>query len=377
VDEADVIVFVVDVREGITAVDKDIAALLRRSGKLLVIAANKVDSSGREGDLAEAFTLGVERVFPVSATHGRGISDLLDELFAILDVRSSERPDAAGEAATSSDPTIPIRLAFVGKPNAGKSSLVNRLLGEERVLVHHEPGTTRDPIDSPFRAGGRDFVLVDTAGMRRRRSVDTLTEAVAAKMARDQLARADVAVLVIDAALGATAEDARLASLIDEEGRAAVIVLNKGDLIRRADLDAGVQAAREVIGFMSWAPTLVTSAATGRGVNDIPAAAERAFAAWSQRVPTSELNRHFEQIVNRRQPPSGPAGRHIRLYFISQPQIRPPTFFVSANDPKSVGQPYRRYLANQLRQIYGFEGSPIRVVIRAHRKKKAASQARS
>jgi GTPase len=241
--------------------------------------------------------------------------------------------------------------------------------------VHHEPGTTRDPIDTPFQLGGQDFVLVDTAGMRRRRAIDTLTEAVAAKMARDQLARADVAALVIDIQNGATVEDAKLASLIEESGRAAVIVLNKSDLVPRAELDARIKAAREQLAFMSYAPIVLSSARTGRGVLDIPAGVARVFTQWSRRIPTGDLNRHFEEIVLHRPPPAGPAGAHVRLYYATQAATCPPTFYVSANHPKAVGQPYRRYLVNQIRQVYGFEGTAIRVVLRAHRKKREGAAA--
>jgi GTP-binding protein len=216
-------------------------------------------------------------------------------------------------------------------------------------------------------------VLVDTAGLRRRRSVDTLTEAVAAKMSRDQLARADVAAMVIDLQLGATTEDAKLASLVEESGRSALIVLNKADLIPRAELDARIQATRDQLAFMSWAPIVLTSARTGRGVLDIPGEARRVFREWTRRVGTSELNRHFEDIVTRRPPPSGPSGRHVRLYYVTQADVCPPTFYVSTNLPKAIGEPYRRYLTNQLRQIYGFEGSPMRVVLRGRSSKRKGS----
>jgi GTPase len=212
-------------------------------------------------------------------------------------------------------------------------------------------------------------VLVDTAGMRRRRSVDTLTEAVSAKMARDQLERADVAVLVIDAQEGGTAEDAKLASLIEESGRAAVIVLNKSDLIPRARLDERLEKTREQLKFIAWAPFIVTSAVTGRAVQEIPQEAAAAFTQWSRRIPTSDLNRTFEGMVTRRPPPSGPAGRHVRMYYITQPSVRPPTFYVSTNLPTAVGEPYRRYLLNQLRQAYGFVGSPLKILMRAKKKK--------
>ncbi|HJX63150.1 MAG TPA: ribosome biogenesis GTPase Der [Polyangia bacterium] len=378
VDEAAVLILVLDVKEGITPVDEEVAQLLRRTGKPVLVAANKVDSATREPSMAEVFRLGFDQVFAVSAAHGRGVGDLLDATVAALGgaaspallVEKGDRTAAEHEAESS-----PIRLAFVGKPNVGKSSLVNRLLGEERVLVHDQPGTTRDPIDTPFAWQGREFVLVDTAGLRRRRAIDTLTEAVSAKMARDQLARADVVALVIDAQNGATAEDAKLASFIEESGRAALIVVNKGDLIRRAEIDGKVSAVREELGFMAWAPVVVTSAVTGRGTSEIPKMTAQVFGQWCRRVPTSELNNNFEELVARRPPPAGPGGSYVRLYYITQAQTSPPSFFVSANYPKAVGLPYRRYLTNQLRNIYGFAGSPLRLVLRAHKGKKPVRKA--
>jgi GTP-binding protein len=381
VDDASVLVLVLDAAEGVTAVDEDVATLLRRTGKPVLVAVNKVDSSLRDSALAEGYALGFEQVFGVSATHGRGVGDLLDAAVLAMGLRTSAAPaeavadeqlDTSAEPVVPGESELPIRIAFVGKPNAGKSSLVNRLLGEDRVLVHDQPGTTRDPIDTPFRAGDREFILVDTAGLRRRRAIDTQTEAVAAKMARDQLARADVVALVIDADKGATAEDAKLASFIEESGRAAVIILNKMDLVRRADTDARISAAREVLDFLAYAPFLPMSAHTGRGVSAIPALAEKVFQQWTRRVPTSDLNKNFEAIVAHRLPPSGPTGRHVKLYFITQADVRPPTFFVSTNLPKAIGHPYQRYLVNQLRQTYGFEGSPLRLALRAHRSKRKA-----
>ena len=369
VDEATVIVLVLDAAEGVTAVDEDVAALLRRTGKPILVAVNKVDSSLRDSALAEGYALGFEHVFGVSASHGRGIAELLDAAVPALGAGEGGGPV---EAVPGVEPEAPIRLAFVGKPNAGKSSLVNRLLGEDRVLVHDQPGTTRDPIDTPFAVGGHEFVLVDTAGLRRRRAIDTQTEAVAAKMARDQLARADVVALVIDANLGASAEDAKLASFIEESGRAAIVIFNKMDLVRRVETDKRMSAAREVLSFIGYAPFLSMSAFTGRGVGTIPDVAARVFAQWSRRVPTSELNKNFEAMVARRLPPSGPAGKHLKLYFITQADIRPPTFFVSTNLPKAIGHPYQRYLVNQLRQVYGFEGAPMRLALRAHRSKRKA-----
>ena len=235
------------------------------------------------------------------------------------------------------------------------------------------PGTTRDPIDTPFSAGGKDFVLVDTAGLRRRRTVETLTDAVAAKMTRDQLARADVAILVIDAGAGPTTEDAKIAGLIEDAGRPAILVLNKKDLVPRAQSDAMLQATKETFPFLSWAPILWASARNGAGVVELPRAAARAFEQASRRIPTGELNRFLEQVVASRPPPSGPMGKHVRLFFGTQASLRPPTFVFSASHPEVVPPSYRRYLANQLRQSYGFEGTPVRIILRERKRKKRSN----
>jgi GTP-binding protein len=371
VEEADVVLFLVDADEGITAVDEDVARVLRRAGKPVLVAANKVDSGKREAAVAEAFGLGFEQVFGISASHGRGVGDLLDAVVAALGDKLRGGGAAGAEGAGGAE-AGPIRLAFVGKPNVGKSSLVNRLLGQDRVLVHDMPGTTRDPIDTPFSFGGREFVLVDTAGLRRRRSIDTLTEHVAAKMARDQIDRCDVAALVIDARQGATAEDARLARLIEDAGRASVLVLNKKDLVGRADIDKQVAATREELGFMAHSPVVLTSAMTGAGVAAIPPTVARVAEQSGRRISTGELNQLLEKLIEHQPPPSGPGGRHVRLYYATQPSTHPPTFFISTNQPAAVGYAYRRFLVNQLRKAYGFEGTPIRIVLRAHKQRKRA-----
>jgi len=378
-DEADLVVFVVDAREGMTGVDSDVAKVLRQSGRPVLVAANKVDSARAEAAASEAFALGFPDVFPISASHGRGVNDLLDMVVARLPKTarvpgkpSEQAVDRSSSGSSEAPETAPLKLAFIGKPNVGKSSLVNCLLGEERVLVHDQPGTTRDPIDTPFSFGGREYLLVDTAGMRRRRSIDTLTEHVAAKMARDQLDRCDVAALVIDAREGATAEDARLASLIEDSGRCALVVLNKKDLVGRAAIDAKIESTREQLAFLRYAPVLLTSAVTRAGVTTILAEAAKAFDQASRRISTGELNKLLEQIVAQQPPPSGRGGRHVKLYYATQASSRPPTFFISTNHPPEVGFPYRRFLIKRLREAYGFEGTPIRLVLRAHRQKKTA-----
>jgi GTP-binding protein len=374
-DEADLVLFVLDAREGVTAVDADVAKVLRQSGRPVLVAANKVDSGNAEAAASEAFALGFPDVFPISASHGRGVGDLLDAVVAKLPKTARIPATPAAGAPGESGENGPLRLAFIGKPNVGKSSLVNCLLGEERVLVHDQPGTTRDPIDTPLSFGGREYLLVDTAGMRRRRSIDTLTEHVAAKMARDQLERCDVAALVIDAREGATAEDARLASLIEDSGRCALVVLNKKDLVGRAAVDAKVESTREQLAFLKYAPVLLTSAVTRAGVTGILSQASKALEQASRRISTGELNKLLETIVAHKPPPAGRGGRHVRLYYATQPSVRPPTFFLSTNHPAEVGYPYRRFLMNRLREAYGFEGTPLRLVLRAHKQKKTAPPA--
>lgn len=376
VEEADAIVFVLDAHEGVTSVDADVARVLRRAGKPVLVAANKVDSANREAAASEIFALGFPEVYLISASHGRGVNDLCDGVVAAFKgiaktkkTKSEDEDEDGHDDGDGKDEDRPIRLAFVGKPNVGKSSLVNRLLGEERVLVHDAPGTTRDPIDTPFSFGGKEYVLVDTAGLRRRRSIDTVTEHVAAKMSRDQLERCDVAALVIDAREGATAEDAKMASLIESSGRAALLVLNKKDLVSRSEIDARLAATREQLGFMSFAPVLLTSAATGAGVTEIPARAAKAIDEASRRISTGQLNKLFEEIITKHPPPSGPSGRHVRLFYVTQTSVRPPTFIISTNLPDAVGHSYRRFLINQFRKAYGFEATPIRIIMRARKQR--------
>jgi GTP-binding protein len=373
-DEADVVAFVLDARDGVTAVDSEVAKLLHRSGKPVLVAANKVDREGA-GAAAEAYTLGFPDVFPISASHGRGVGQFLDAVVPRLPERAASAATAAPAPARRDDETRPIRIAFVGKPNVGKSSLVNCLLGEERVLVHDEPGTTRDPIDTAFSFGGREYVLVDTAGMRRRRSIDTRAEHVSATMARDQIDRCDVAVLVVDARAAATAEDARLAGEIEESGRGALVVLNKKDLVGRGDIDKKIEATREALAFLAYAPVIVTSAVTRAGVTGIVTEATRIFAEASKRVSTGELNKLLAELVTRQPPPSGPGGRHVRLYYATQASVRPPTVFISTNHASDIGHSYRRFLVNQLRKAYGFDGTPVRLVFRAHAQKRRGGSA--
>ncbi len=258
----------------------------------------------------------------------------------------------------------PLRVAFVGKPNAGKSSLTNRLIGEERSLVHHVPGTTTDPVDTPFEMGGKKYVLVDTAGIRRRARIDVEIEKIAVSMAIGQIQRADVCVLVIDAALGPGEQDARLAGAVEESGRALVIALNKSDLVRGKDAEAALkQKVKDTFHFLPWAPVVMLSAARGDGTHRLMDLASRVAAEHRHRIATSELNRFFAEVVEVT-PPGVYRGRAIRIHYITQARVAPPTFLLWANQPTGVAPSYRRYLANQLRKRYGFRGTPIRIFVK-------------
>jgi GTP-binding protein len=308
--------------------------------------------------------------------HGRGVDELLEAVIAGLALpppptdraEADGAGDAAGAAQGDSDADGeafgPLRVAFVGKPNVGKSSLVNRLLGVERALVHHDPGTTTDPVDTPFEFGGQHYVLVDTAGIRRRARVDAETEKISMAMALSQIRQAHVAVLVIDAPAGASEQDARLARAIEDSGRAVVVALNKSDLLRGVGAAGEVERrTREELHFLGYAPTALISALRGDGVADLMRRIDAVAVEHRRRVPTGELNRFFEEVCQRH-PPALHKGRPVRIHYLTQARTRPPTFVLWANHPEAVSPAYHRFLVNQLRQAYGFDGTPLRLQIK-------------
>jgi GTP-binding protein len=411
IDEADLVVLVTDGEMGVTPADEDIARDLRKRGKRMLLVANKVDSARREGWETELYELGAEQVFGVSASHGRGVAELcdaiveavggdgeattagesnegLDDGIASLDGEGGDR-EGEGESkadkdgAEEADDRRVIRLAIVGKPNAGKSSLVNRLVGQERVVVHEQAGTTMDAVDTPLRVGGRDFLLVDTAGIRRQRSVDDSPERVAVQKALDSIGRCDVVVLAVDADEGPTEQDARIAGYAEEKGRACVIALTKWDLVSPASRPKpGIMDAedsdparrlrerlRDDLPHLSYAPIVVTSSQTGHGVDRLLGVVVKAFEQYRRRVPTGELNRFFEGVLAHHPPPSD-KGRQAKLYYVTQASARPPTFVVQSNAPELVSYSYRRYLMNQIRERFGFEGTAIRLSCARRSRKK-------
>jgi GTP-binding protein len=276
------------------------------------------------------------------------------------------------EAETeSARPRGPLRVAFVGRPNAGKSSLTNRLLGEERSLVHDEAGTTTDPVDTPFSIGGRDYVLIDTAGIRRKAKIDEDIEKISVSMALGQIARADVAVLVVDAGIGPAEQDARIAGKIEESGRACVIALNKADLVLG---DARKDALRDLVTdtfhFMPWAPSVMLSAQRGDGVDRLLDVVDRAAREHAKRIPTAQLNRFFAEVIDEKPPPLH-HGRAVRIHYITQGGTRPPTFILWANHPEALAPAYKRFIANRLRDSYGFRGTPLRIFVKARKDRHA------
>jgi GTPase len=375
VDEADLVVFVVDARDGVTPTDRDVADILRKSGKPVIVVANKVDGAGQEALVGEIYELGLGEVIPVSATHGRGARELLDSIFEQLgeeaEPADGAEPAEGEEPGTAPEPAVerkPTRLAFVGRPNVGKSSLVNRLLGEERVLVHDQPGTTTDPVDTPFDYLGDPFVLVDTAGIRKRARIEEPTEKISVSMALGQIERSDVAALVIDSAEGPAEQDAKIGGQIEEAGRAVIIVFNKADLLGTGRArDAAEKKLRErvkdVLTFLPFAPIRFVSAKTGQGVTDLISDAKRIYGEHGRRIGTAELNRFFAEVCERTPPPTF-RGKPVRIQYLTQVGVHPPTFVLWANRPELVHYAYRRFLQNQLRERFGFEGSPVRIVCR-------------
>jgi GTP-binding protein len=367
VEEADVIVFVTDATTELTSADRAAVNLLRRTSKPVFFAANKADSSRLDADAMELYRLGVESVIPISALHGRGIGDLEA---AIVGALPAETPPS------EEDERIP-RVGIVGRPNAGKSSLMNRLLGAERVLVTDLPGTTRDAIDALVERDGKRYVFIDTAGIRRKGKVfggDDNVEAVSVLHAIRAMERSHVVVLMCDAREGVAEQDAKILGLAEERGRGMIIALNKIDLLKREEMGKLEEATRDKISFAPYVPVITLSAKTGRGVPELLKTVDAVRAAHLKRVGTGELNRFFESVLETHPPPTS-GGRAPRLYYVTQAETAPPTFVAITNAPDSIHFSYRRFVVNQLRKHFGFEGTPIRVFYKAKsRKERPAAQ---
>jgi len=355
IDEASRVVLVVDGRAGLLPDDQAIAARLRRRGKPVFVAVNKVE--GSEDGVAEFTRLGFDRVMPISAEHGIGIGDLLDEVLTGL-----PRQEAPEEAQ-------PLRIALVGRPNVGKSSLLNRLLGSDRAVVSPIPGTTRDAVDSLLERGGERYLFVDTAGIRKTRLLQEHVDHVSVVQAKRSIERADVAVLVLDAVEGLRDMDATIAGYAQEAGVGVVILVNKWDLAPDLELKqrAFETQIRDRLKFLAYAPVVFASAKTGKGLGALLAAARRVRDAARKRVTTGQLNRLLADAARRHAPKAAKGAAPVKILFASQIGISPPTFFISLNHPVDLHFSYRRYLENQLRAAFGFEGTPIVLKVKTRR----------
>jgi GTP-binding protein len=362
IQEADAIVFVTDATTEPNDADRAAVRLLRESGKPVFWVANKADSPRADPDAFELYRLGVDKVFPVSALHGRGVGELEAALVEGM-------PEVEHEAVDDLNATP--RIAIVGRPNAGKSSLLNRALGEDRVLVDARPGTTHDAIDALVQRGEKRYVFIDTAGMRRKAKVskeESAVEALSVLSAVRSIGRAHIVVALCDAEAGVAEQDAKILGLAEERGRAMIVALNKVDLLSKRDLAKAGEAARDKLTFVPYVPFVHTSAKTGRGMAELFSTIDRVRESFFSRVPTGELNRFFEQVLESHPPPTM-GGRAPRLYYVTQAEVAPPTFIAMTNAPDAIHFSYRRFVVNQLRQRFGFEGVPVRVNYKARRRR--------
>lgn len=353
IDEADVIVFMVDSKTGPTAGDIEIATLLRRADKPTILAANKAESAERRASAFEFYELGLGEPIAVSAYHGNGTGDLLDRIVEGM-------PDAEEEEETEGP-----RIAIVGRPNVGKSRLLNALLGQERAIVSDMPGTTRDSLDTVIMWEGQPVTLVDTAGIRRRGRVDHGIERFSVMRSMRAIERADIVLLVIDATEDFTAQDLHIAGYVEEQKKGMVVVVNKWDLVEKDSktMDVYLARAKAQLDFMPYASVIFISAKFGQRVGQVLDGALKVLAERNRRVSTSALNKMLREAVSKHQPPSKP-GKWLKFFYATQADTSPPTFIFFCNDPKLIHFGYRRYIENELRAAFGFEGTPLRISFR-------------
>jgi GTPase len=384
-EEADAIVMVVDGRSELAAPDIELSRLLMRMGKPLFLAVNKIDSPKQEPEAENFRRLGVREVFPVSSEHGAGVAELLDALLDRIGNLADERELEAEEEAPSGDGAgeqrapVETKVAIIGRPNVGKSTLLNQLTGSARAIVSPVPGTTRDAVDELVERGGKKFRFIDTAGIRRKGKTHLMAEKLSVVMARKHLEAADIALLVIDATEGVTALDANIAGYAHESGRSLIIVINKWDLVgppmtddparppayRKRAAERGIfeQQVRHALKFLDYAPVLFVSASAGRGIGQIFRTLETVAAERRKRIPTAEMNRFLETVDFERA--SVPASRRVKIYYMTQAAVSPPTFILFTDRPVKLHFSYERFLENQIRRAFGFIGTPIWIKNRA------------
>jgi len=384
IDDAQAIIWVVDARLGLTPLDEDLATLLRATGKRVLVAANKSEKARVEAEAGEFYRFGFEEVFPVSAEQGIGLGDLLDALVKDLKYEISDLSSQANDGSEISDLRSQIsdrelRLAIIGRPNVGKSSLLNRLIGEERVIVSPVAGTTRDSIDTVLTTPEQKFRLIDTAGIRRKGKTGEMAEKLSVVMAMKSLARADVAIVIIDAEEGPTALDAHIAGYAHDAGCSIIIACNKWDAVKNKETSTSAQFERKVrekMKFLDWAPVIMISALNGQRVENLLGLAVRANVERNRRIPTSQLNAFFEAAVSQPRGGSAPApvkGGLSRLHvqYMTQVSVRPPTFVLFTSGGKSgLHFSYLRYLQNRLREEFDFFATPLRIIEKHKTRKK-------
>ncbi len=355
IDTADVIVFMVDAKDGMTASDKEVATMLRRTKKPIILAVNKVDRIGNTpAEAYEFYNLGLGDIVPISSIHGLGMGDLLDEIYQHF-------PE---DAEDDYDEDI-IKVAVIGKPNAGKSSLINKMIGEERVIVSDIPGTTRDAIDTYVENGDDKYVFIDTAGIRRKSKITESIEKYSIIRSWTAVDRADVCLIMIDAVDGVTEQDTKIAGYAHDQGKASVIVINKWDMVDKSTgtLEEYRKVVMEKLAFMPYAPIVFISAKTGQRVNKIYELVKYVADQAAFRISTGMLNDIVNEAVAMVQPPSD-KGKRLKIFYMTQADVKPPTFVIFVNDMQLMHYSYERYLENQLRKNFGFEGTPIRFIIR-------------
>lgn len=351
VEEAQLIIFLLDGKDGLTTLDEEIAEMLRRSGKTVIPVVNKIDYHEMDAIKYNYYTLGFGDTLPVSASHGRGTGELLDYICKLLP------PELEGDETYDADA---VKVAVIGRPNVGKSSLINTLLGEERVIVSQIPGTTRDAIDTYLQYGDQSFVLIDTAGMRRKSRVKDAVEYYSVLRSLKAVQRADLALLMLDGESGITEQDQRLAGYVDQAGRGLVLVVNKWDLVkdRETAREAYLENVKRQFNFVPYAQIVFVSALTGRRLDKIFPLIVQTWQEQHKRIPTALLNELLEDAIAVN-PPSPVKGKRVKIFYVTQPEVKPPTFVFFVNEPEMIHFSYRRYLENRLREAFSFSGTPI------------------
>lgn len=360
IDTADVIIFMVDVKQGLIDADSKVADMLRRSRKPVVLTVNKVDDFNKYmADVYEFYQLGIGEPFPISSVNKLGFGELLDEVASYFDKTAEEEEE---DERT--------KIAIVGKPNVGKSSIINKLIGENRLIVSDIAGTTRDAVDTEIVYNGKEYVFIDTAGLRRKNKIKEELERYMIIRTVSAVERADVVVLVIDAVEGVTEQDAKIAGIAHDRGKAAIIAVNKWDAIEKDDKTTNqfTQKIRQILSFMAYAEVTFISAVTGQRLHKLYELIDAVYENHAMRIATGVLNEILTEAVAMQQPPSD-KGKRLRLYYITQVSVKPPTFVIFVNDKELMHFSYTRYIENQIRNAFGFRGTPLKFIIRERKEK--------